>query len=553
MSIRTKAELKELFETGDKPNQQAFIDLIDTLLEDYHSSLSTGAHGGIVASNDIRLTDDRNPLPHSHDSYLKSETYSKTETDNKIQAVVGAAPEALNTLEEIGTRLEAEETIGDALTAQIAQKANSTDVYTKEQTYSRVESDAIWALKANASDATIPVGTIVRGGPNTPTGFTPCNGTLLNKTVNPELYTAIGDTYSYLANQFSNGKPWENQPFNGSLYKANAWSIDATVFPVAIQNSMSFVTNGYAYIVGGKIGTVAQNTVYRAPINLDGTISNFTSVDLLPETAHSGTIVIIKNYAYMFTASLSGVASNKIYRAIIYQDGTISSFTQAGTTSTTWTDARAFITINRIYLIGADSQSSSIHAIINSDGSLGAWSAGPNLPTTSYADGHPIVIGSRVYYFGGYTSGALLVSNIGSDGVIGAWTSLTNLTVTVTGGSKYIRTKNNVYIFRASNQTFTTFTINEDGTLGAQISETSNLFPVALSGTTFWQTFVTNSKVYILGNGTNTIYVSDFTGGANNYLQDTYTIAELADSFFVPDLSREDSIYSNTIRHYIKL
>jgi hypothetical protein len=94
MSIRTKADLKNLFKTGDKPDHQAFTDLIDILLENYHSSLSTNAHGGIVASNDIRLTNDRTP-----------------------------------------------------------------------------------------------VGTIIRGGPNTPTGYTPCNGTLLNKTANHNLYT----------------------------------------------------------------------------------------------------------------------------------------------------------------------------------------------------------------------------------------------------------------------------------------------------------------------------------------------------------------------------
>jgi len=152
MAIITKSELKALFETNDKPSQQDFADLIDTLLEDYHSSMTVEAHGGIISSLDIRLTDDRTPLPHGHDTYLKSETYTKAETDDRIQIVIGAAPAALDTLEEIGARLIAEESVGDALIAQIATKANSDDVYTKAQTYTRSEADAIIGFKADTAD-----------------------------------------------------------------------------------------------------------------------------------------------------------------------------------------------------------------------------------------------------------------------------------------------------------------------------------------------------------------------------------------------------------------
>lgn len=57
--------------------------------------------------------------------YGIADAYTKTETDGRIQAVVGAAPAALDTLVEIATRLEAEESVGTALTAAIASETTN--------------------------------------------------------------------------------------------------------------------------------------------------------------------------------------------------------------------------------------------------------------------------------------------------------------------------------------------------------------------------------------------------------------------------------------------
>lgn len=54
----------------------------------------------------------------------KSSTYSKTETDQRIQAVVGAAPDALDTLKEIGDALNNDPNFAATVTNQLSGKVD---------------------------------------------------------------------------------------------------------------------------------------------------------------------------------------------------------------------------------------------------------------------------------------------------------------------------------------------------------------------------------------------------------------------------------------------
>lgn len=53
--------------------------------------------------------------------------------DKKITDIVGGAPETLDTLKEIATALGNDANLSATLTAEIAKKAASADVYTKTQ------------------------------------------------------------------------------------------------------------------------------------------------------------------------------------------------------------------------------------------------------------------------------------------------------------------------------------------------------------------------------------------------------------------------------------
>ena len=83
-----------------------------------------------------------------------SNVYTKTQTDNaistKVAEIVDAAPEALNTLNELAAALGNDPNFAATISAQIGAKANSSEVYTTTQTDQAISSAV--ASKANSSD-----------------------------------------------------------------------------------------------------------------------------------------------------------------------------------------------------------------------------------------------------------------------------------------------------------------------------------------------------------------------------------------------------------------
>lgn len=59
--------------------------------------------------------------------YNKSEVYTKSETDNRIQAVVAAAPEALDTLKEIADSLNNDADFAGTMTKELSKKVDKID------------------------------------------------------------------------------------------------------------------------------------------------------------------------------------------------------------------------------------------------------------------------------------------------------------------------------------------------------------------------------------------------------------------------------------------
>lgn len=118
-------EIKTLFETDDVPTAQDFVDLIDTLNDadyiDNAINMHTGLfrHGDITHSNRISL--DQVSGINSGDQDLSAYA-THTELDARINALVDDAPTALNTLKELATQLQSDESAVNALTLSVNGK-----------------------------------------------------------------------------------------------------------------------------------------------------------------------------------------------------------------------------------------------------------------------------------------------------------------------------------------------------------------------------------------------------------------------------------------------
>ena len=91
------------------------LDQVDNT-SDITKPVSTATTAAILVETNRALTAEGLLAP-------KATTYTKTETDSRIQAIVGAAPEALNTLVEIATQLASDQNAASTLTTIVGTKA----------------------------------------------------------------------------------------------------------------------------------------------------------------------------------------------------------------------------------------------------------------------------------------------------------------------------------------------------------------------------------------------------------------------------------------------
>ena len=125
MSAEDKVEVNKIKDKADKVELKAVSDKVDTI---------------IVPTKVSELTND-----------LAFQT--KTEVNTAIQKVVGAAPEALDTLEEIATKLSDNDDAVAGIVNTLSDKANVGDSYTK------TESDAKYLTTDAASNTYLPKAT----------------------------------------------------------------------------------------------------------------------------------------------------------------------------------------------------------------------------------------------------------------------------------------------------------------------------------------------------------------------------------------------------------
>jgi hypothetical protein len=299
------------------------------------------------------------------------------------------------------------------------------------------------------------VGDIIRKPyASTPTGFLRCNGGVVDKVMYSDLYSVIGDTFS-VNTLAGSGQPWQQQYQINDLQSGNLTNwVQNTNTPYAVLYHKCVVTKHRIYLIGGGNSSTRWGTIYTAPIQSDGVIGVWSAAASLPGEFAYFQAFVTKNRLYLIGGGGNTITSfDTIYTAPIGSDGALGTWTTSGNFPVAVNGVQVVVLKDRVYAFGGGNSSGALNSIykanINTDGTLGAWSLYGNLPTNLIA-GNVAVTKNRIYLIGGGTTASAFVNTvysttINSDGTLGTWSLYGTIPLNLTVGCIYV-TKNCIYL-----------------------------------------------------------------------------------------------------------
>ena len=363
------------------------------------------------------------------------------------------------------------------------------------------------------------------------------------------------------------GRPWQQQYQINSIQSADitGWTT-GTSLPTPLWQSQSVVTKNRVYLLGGNNNTVATSIIYSSVINSDGTLAGWVADGNIPIALNSSSVVVTKNRVYLLGGGNSTNIYSTTYSAPINSDGTLGSWTAGTSLPGMLQLSQAIVTKNRVYLMGGHNSSyiSTVYtAPINSDGTIGAWTTNTSLPG-AMAWAQAIVTKNRVYLCGGYTGSyvsTVYTAPINSDGTLGTWATGTSLPGPISN-SQAIVMKNRVYLLGGFNgsayvSTVYTASINSDGTLGTWTTGTALPGSLGLS-----QAIIVKNNVYLFGGASgagtvvSTVYKATIAEGLNDYSPyydgTIQPVSTVSSKFKLPDYTLLDREFGEYVTSYIK-
>ncbi len=350
------------------------------------------------------------------------------------------------------------------------------------------------------------------------------NGTLGTWTATTSLPAGVQSATSVVYN----GYVYEMGGYNGSVDVATvdyapinsngtlgAWTA-TTSLPAVTEQATSVAYNGYVYEIGGGVsGGSNYSAVDYAPINSNGTLGSWTATTSLPAATFAATSVEYNGYVYEIGGDEGATGSGTVTAAVDYapinSNGTLGAWTATTSLPAAIHSATSVVYNGYVYEIGGDNSSGADvatvdYALINSNGTLGAWTATTSLGVGTVAS-TSVVYNGYVYEIGGYTTKVVAIVsyayiNNGGPGTIGSYTAATSLPSATDSNISVVY---NGYVYEIGGYTTSVVAtvdyapINSNGTLGSWTATTS--LPIA---TEYATSVAYNGYVYEIGGQTNT-------------------------------------------------
>ena len=259
---------------------------------------------------------------------------------------------------------------------------------------------------------------------------------------NGYLYVIGGHTTSYLNSVLY--APINADGTIGAWHYTHNSTDDGTTFVAgftnARENHASAISGNYVYILGGDAGSTYYNDVQYAPINANGTIGIWTTLNSFTSPRHGDISFIDNGYLYVIAGYNGTSYFNDVQYAPINANGTIGTWI---TSSSSFTTARQYPAATAVYggyfyVIGGDSGATYYndiqYAAINNGGSgmSNAWTATSSFTTARYGQA-TVAYNGYIYVLGGETAVNTPVNDvqyatINTNGTVGTWTATSSFT-----------------------------------------------------------------------------------------------------------------------------
>ncbi len=221
---------------------------------------------------------------------------------------------------------------------------------------------------------------------------------------------------------------------NGSL--DTTWTTTGSSVPSRTYHTVA-QANGYMYILGGSsLATSAdvRSEVYVAKINTDGTVGAFTATASLPAARKSGGVTVMNGYMYYMGGDSSSTATetrtSTVYYTKIKPDGSLATWATATGSLSGPSVSRATLAANgNIYYFGGSGLYNEVYSSTpnKSTGNISAWTLETNSLPAGSKQGSPYVMNGYVYLAGGenasVTQTTVYYAQLNSDGSVGTWTA----------------------------------------------------------------------------------------------------------------------------------
>lgn len=207
------------------------------------------------------------------------------------------------------------------------------------------------------------------------------------------------------------------------------WVEESSQMVEARAGAVGFATDSYVYAIGGDAGPGVgfSTTAERAPINLDGTLGQWTTISVLPTGFWESTLIKDSTFLYII-GGYQG--SSDIFQSTLNNDGSLGTWTLLSSQLAPGSTGPGTILINStIYVVGGENAGgfnlrNVNEAVLSPAGEFGVFT------TISYTGAYhvtPVLIydGQYLNVIGGWLEGNVFEREeramLNPDGSLGAW------------------------------------------------------------------------------------------------------------------------------------